>query len=416
MSLDTTPIALSDAARHVSKAWMRASAALFAVAWGGNEFTPLLITYRMHDNLPAVTVDILLGAYVLGIVPALLLGGPLSDRYGRRPLMLPAPLIALAGSAVLALADGSAVVLFIGRVLSGIALGLVMAVGTAWIKELSEAPFDSSRPGTGARRAALSLTAGFGLGAGVAAALAQFAPLPEVLPYVANIVLCAVSFVMMVRTPESHPRDRSQSGGLLNDLRIPSAVHRRFIGVVAPMAPWVFGTAASAYAILPALLAGRVVGFEVGFAGLLCLICLGFGVAAQTFARRLDLPGGCRGVTVSMIAVVPGMLLAAAAALTLSLTLAFIAAAALGIAYGLMLVGGLQEVQRIAGPNDLAGLTAVYYSLSYLGFFIPALLATISPFIGYPILFGAGAVIAAISAVFIWRAHLAGRRRALAAA
>ena len=47
-----------------------------------------------------------IGAYVIGIVPALLLGGPLSDRFGRRPLLLPAPLIALAGSAVLAAAAG----------------------------------------------------------------------------------------------------------------------------------------------------------------------------------------------------------------------------------------------------------------------------------------------------------------------
>ena len=40
-----------------------------------------------------------------------------------------------------------------------------------------------------------------------------------------------------------------------------------------------------------------------------------------------------------------------------------------------LLVGGLMEVQRIAGPDDLAGLTAVFYSLSYVGFFVPAVLA-----------------------------------------
>jgi hypothetical protein len=39
--------------------------------------------------------------------------------------------------------------------------------------------------------------------------------------------------------------------------------------VVAPLAPWVFGTAASAYAILPVLFSAQVPGFEVGFAGLL---------------------------------------------------------------------------------------------------------------------------------------------------
>ena len=71
--------------------WMRVSAALFAVAWGGNEFTPLLVMYRQIDQMSALSVNVLLGAYVLGIVPALLLGGPLSDRYGRRPLLHPRP-------------------------------------------------------------------------------------------------------------------------------------------------------------------------------------------------------------------------------------------------------------------------------------------------------------------------------------
>ena len=121
--------------------WMRVSAALFAVAWGGNEFTPLLVMYRQIDQMSAFSVNVLLGAYVLGIVPALLLGGPLSDRYGRRPLFVPAPIIAIAGSTLLAVGASSMPLLFAGRVLSGIALGLVMAVGTSWVKELSEPPF-----------------------------------------------------------------------------------------------------------------------------------------------------------------------------------------------------------------------------------------------------------------------------------
>ncbi|MGO3814853.1 MAG: MFS transporter, partial [Cellulosimicrobium funkei] len=89
------------------RAWLAVAAVMFAVAWGGNEFTPLLVMYREVGHFSAVTVDALLAAYVLGIVPALLLGGPLSDRYGRRPLLLPAAPIALAGSLVLAAGESS---------------------------------------------------------------------------------------------------------------------------------------------------------------------------------------------------------------------------------------------------------------------------------------------------------------------
>lgn len=140
MSVATSslPIPVTGAIRRARVApWLRVSAAVFAVAWGGNEFTPLLVTYRLDQHLSALTVNLLLGAYVLGIVPALLIGGPLSDRFGRRALALPAPVLALTGSAVLAAGGGSAAQLFVGRVFSGLALGLVMAVGTAWIKEQS---------------------------------------------------------------------------------------------------------------------------------------------------------------------------------------------------------------------------------------------------------------------------------------
>jgi len=91
-----------DAAQETNtRAWRGVAAAIVAIAWGGNEFTPLLVMYK-GNGLPLTAVDLLLFYYVLGIVPALLIGGPLSDRWGRRPLMLPAPLIAAAGSLLLA--------------------------------------------------------------------------------------------------------------------------------------------------------------------------------------------------------------------------------------------------------------------------------------------------------------------------
>jgi len=403
------PTPVAPAGRMRIAPWFSVSAALFAVAWGGNEFTPLLVMYRQLDQMSALTVNVLLGAYVLGIVPALLVGGPLSDRYGRRPLFLPAPLIAVAGSGLLAVGAASAPLLFAGRVLSGIALGLVMAVGTSWVKELSEAPFDAAPvEGRGASRAALALTIGFALGAGVAAALAQFGPARAVAPYVVHIVITLAAFAVLVRAPESRTRS-AVSRPLRMDLRIPTAMHRRFLLVVAPMAPWVFGTAASAYAILPGLMMSQAPGFEIGVSGLLCVVALGCGVAVQRFAARIDTPRSARGIGVALTVTVPAMLLAAVAVGLNSLPWAFVAAAVLGTAYGMLLVGGLREIQRIAGPDDLAGLTAVYYSLTYVGFFIPAILAALGTWLSYSTMFLAGAVIALLSVGVValsWRRHL----------
>lgn len=91
-----------------------------------------------------------------------------------------------------------------------------------------------------------------------------------------------------------------------------------------------------------------------------------------------------------------GMLLAGWAAAVLTVWAALLAAAVLGAGYGMALLEGLQQIQRIAGPDDLAGLTAVFYSLTYLGFAVPAVLAFAVQRFSYPAMFGFGACAAAV--------------------
>ncbi|MFE1170326.1 MFS transporter [Nocardiopsis sp. NPDC058789] len=398
--------------RRTLPGWLAVCGTLFAVAWGGNEFTPLLVMYRLDSGMSVQIVNILLGAYVLGIVPALLVGGPLSDRHGRRPLMFPAPVLCVIGSGLLALGSDSVALLFAGRVFSGMALGLVMAVGTSWVKELSQPPHDlRATAGAGAARASLALTLGFLLGAVVAAAIAQFAPMSAVLPYAVNIVITVLLAAALLRAPETHGRG-TVPGRLLDDLRVPAALHRRFLLVVVPMAPWIFGTSASAYAILPNLLAPRVPGYEVGFSGLLCMVALASGVLSQQVAKRVDSPHSSRAVAAALATAAVGMALAVWASAVLTIPAALVAAAVLGAAYGLLLVSGLQEVQRIAGPDRLAGLTAVYYSLAYLGFFVPAALAALTGWFGYPTMFAVGtglALLCVLAVTLSWRRHLPAR-------
>nr|WP_235748043.1 MFS transporter [Nocardia coffeae] len=368
---------------------------MFVIAWGGNEFTPLLVMYKNH-GLSVTTVDVLLFDYVLGIVPALLIGGPLSDRFGRRRLMRPAPFIAAAASLLLAVGADSVALLSVGRVLSGVALGLAMAVGGSWVKELSQPPYSSSAAvGTGARRSAMSLTAGFALGAGVAGVLAQWAPWPHSLAYLVNVALCVVGAAWVMRVPETVVR-QSNPGRLRDDLRIPSPGHHRFLGVALPVAVWVFASVGTAYAVLPTLLAGKAHSLQIGFSALLTVLTLGCGFLIQSVARRIDRPGVARIAALALVLVTAGMVLAAVAATTLTLWIALVAAAVLGAGNGIGLVAGLQEVERIAEPQDLAGLTAVFYSVCYIGFGLPALLALLNQTtgLGYPVMLVAGALVA----------------------
>jgi MFS family permease len=376
------------------RTWWAVAAVLVAVAWGGNEFTPLLVMYREQGNMGPVTVDALLAVYVFGLVPALLLGGPLSDRFGRRPLLLPAAPVSALGSLVLALDPASPVALATGRLLCGVALGLAMAVGSTWLTELSAATGDR---GAGPRRGSLALTAGFLSGAGVAAMLAQFAPWPTLLSYVLHAAGALLAGGWLLRVPETRPAlPAGERAPLLDDLRITAVRHPRFLRVVVPLAPWVFGCAGSAFAVLPSLLTDHAGGIPVAFAGIMAVLALGCGIGIQVVARRIDTPASARASIVALGIVAVGMALAAWASVALSLPLGVLAAVVLGTGYGLALVAGLSEVARIAGPGRLAGLTAVFYSLTYLGFFVPMVLAWLRETWSYGEMFGFGAVAAAL--------------------
>ena len=97
---------------------MPVAATLFAIGWGANQFVSLLVAYRERSGLSVATVDALVGVYALGLVPALLVTGPVSDRHGRAPVLRVALLVSLVATGVLLLQGLPA--LYAGRFLAGL--------------------------------------------------------------------------------------------------------------------------------------------------------------------------------------------------------------------------------------------------------------------------------------------------------
>ncbi|RFA21179.1 MFS transporter [Subtercola boreus] len=351
--------------------WLAVAPAMIVLGWGGNQFLPLLQLYRQVDGFSQVQVNILLAVYVLGIVPGFALSGSWSDRYGRKPVLLAGLILGMVGSAILATSGQELAGLGAGRFVSGLSVAAGMVVGTSWIKELS---VRGGRAEAGARRASAVLTIGFGGGAGVGGALAQWAPFSQVLPYLVQIAASAVAFAVLLGATETRAR---QTGGpsLLGDLRVPKAARARFVGVVLPLAPWVFAAPALSFAVGPSLVGGATAGFAVGFATLVTVITLSFGWAAQFVSGPIL--GALRGRAglVGAGLTAAGALLLIPAATSQQLGAVLLAAPVFGVGYGLAMVSGLTAVQAMAAPDDLAGLTAVYYSLTYAGFVLPAILA-----------------------------------------
>ena len=217
---------------------------MFAVGWGANQFSPMLLVYRDEIGLDASTRAALFGVYAAGLIPGLLLGGRASDRRGRRSLVLPFVALSPLATLILILGREEPALLATGRLLAGVCSGVVFGTASAWVQELSA----GESPGVPARRAAIALSAGFGAGPLAAALVAQWAPGPLIVPYLPHLVLAVVALALLLPVPEPA---RVEAPGrrplLVSALRIP-----RFRRIALLLAPWVFGFASISAVVLPA--------------------------------------------------------------------------------------------------------------------------------------------------------------------
>ena len=362
---------------------------LFAGACGTNGPTPLLLLYRERLGLSATVLTAVFGVYAAGLLPALVWAGPASDRHGRRPVVVPFVWLSAAASTIFLLALEGAVWLYVGRLVQGTVSGVVFSVGSAWAAELI------GDPGTAARRVAAVLSVGWAGGPLLAGLLAQLAPAPAVLPYLAHLALMAGGLWALRAAPETHA---GRPGGPRVNLGVPPGAGRPFALVAVPSALCVFTFASLSVTVLPLLLQPVMPGVSVAVTGVVAGLTMGTGAAAQPVARRL---GFARAAPVGALSGAAGLALGLVAAALGAWPLLLVAAVLLGAGYGLALASGLEATERLATPSARGALTATFYACAYLGFGVPLLVSTIARRSGFEPPLAAVAVLAAALAAVL---------------
>jgi hypothetical protein len=290
-----------------------------------------------------------------------------------------------------------------------------------------------------ARRAALALSAGFGLGPVVAALLAQWAADPLVVPYLPHLAIGAVALAVGLtaqapsRPAQSRPAlsrralsrralsrralsrralsrltpSREEPAGadgqpLTRRAARPAALRTGAFWLgIAPGAPFVFGTVSVAIVVLPEQVTSAR-SLSAGYAGLMTALAFAAGVGVQPFARRLAGRSSHGGIVAGLGSAAAGAAVSVAAVAEASRPLAGVAAVFLGLGYGLCLVSGLHQAERLAEARDRGTVVACYYVLAYLGFAMPYLVDGLNAPFGKPGTFAVLAVAAALLAGLSW--------------
>src|SRR3954447_19151069 len=102
---------------------------------GANLATPLYAVYAERFGFSPLVLTAIFATYAIVLVPALVLFGRLSDRFGRKPVVVGGLATACAGLALFAAAQGT-VWLFAARGVQGLAVGMISGAATAAFVEL----------------------------------------------------------------------------------------------------------------------------------------------------------------------------------------------------------------------------------------------------------------------------------------
>jgi MFS family permease len=342
---------------------------LFTVALGTNIPTPLLLVYRRTLDLSDADLTAVFGCYAIGLIAALTVSGALSDRFGRRALVLPFAVVAGLVSLLFLPAVDHLPLLYAGRLLQGIVSGVVFSVANAWLQELAGPTGQQSA----ATRGAVSTSLGFAVAPAMSGVLAQYGPAPTTLPYLVHVAVLAVGLAALLTVPETvHAR---RAGPLLT-LGLPPEARRPFWAVLAPTAVGVFAFPTVAATLLPLLVVPAGVG--VAYAGLVAGLSLAASAVAARVGRRfergsapLGMALGALGHGLGVVAIVAG-----------SEPLLLPAAALMGAGGGLCLTAGLTLTARLAPPHTRGAMNSAFYAFAYAGFGTPLLLAWLGSTVG----------------------------------
>lgn len=357
--------------------------------------TPLLSLRQQEWGFSAGTLTFAFSVYALGLLVALLVGGSLSDHLGRRPVLVAAlagELLSMVG--FLAAPDIGWVI--VARAVQGIATGLATSAFSAAIVEHAPAHLKKLAGGL----AAASVAGGLALGALATGAAVQFTPIANTIVFGALTLVMALAIVFVALTGETSSRRPGAWRSLTPRISIPGNVRAEFLaGIPVHVAAWM--TPAFFLGLSPAVLrlhfgldGGLVTGFTA-FLGPVVAAVSSFYFAGHP-ARRSTIAGKTL-VLLGMVVVVIGVL-------TTALPVLWLGAVVGGLGFGGAFGGQLRLIVPHIQPEDRAGVFAGIYTVAYLSFGVPVIIAgQLAPRWGliptFELYAGALIVIAALSIV-----------------
>jgi hypothetical protein len=377
--------------RHGAGFWVTGLTFLLLMAFAAVP-SPLYTLYAARDGYGPFTVTVIFAAYAVGVVASLFFVGHLSDRVGRRPLILLAAALEILAAVGFLVWDDLAGLL-VARVVSGVGIGALTATATAYLAELDGARARPA-PGRAAVVATVANLGGIGLGPVLAGLLAAPSAHPLVVPYAVFGVAMAALLVATLFVPETVLHRPGLRPYRPQRVAMGSELRGRFAasGVGAFTAFAVFGLFSSVAASFvrdelgePSLIVAGVVAATPFLAGALGQTLL------AAVSRRAQLAAAAVLIVAGPAALFAGVVLAS--------TWLFVAGGLLaGGGAGLLFKAALGRTAAMVPPGERAEALALVFLVAYAGLVVPVLAVGVGlVYLPAPVVLGAFVVLVALA-------------------
>jgi MFS family permease len=325
---------------------------------------PLYGIYAAEWDFAPITTTVVFAAYAVAALASVLVAGSVSDRFGRRPVLLVAIGLVLAGLAVFAVADGVAALL-VARVLHGLGVGAIVVSGSAALLDL--------RPADGAR---VGLHSGVTMNLGIAVVIflvavdAELGAAPLVAPYVVLAALALLGGLAVLLMPEPHRDGRAVRLNVARP-RVPRAISADFrFAALGVMAAWsVLGVFLS---LFPSIAAHAVGTTNLLFGGSVVAISAATAAASQAVGARWSARHaavvGDLGTAVMLLVCIGSVALGNAAVL-------LVTSAVLGFFFGLAFGSSLRHLGQVVPADHRGEVMSAFYVLAYGAMAVPTIVA-----------------------------------------
>ncbi|GAA2062063.1 MFS transporter [Streptomyces albiaxialis] len=358
-AVEAAPPASPAAAPSRRWVWLAAWPVVAVLALS-NEPAPLYVLWQRDLGFSSATLTLIYAFYIAGLLGTLTVAGTLSDRFGRRPVLVPGLALGIVAGALFATAH-SVPALSLARLLSGIAVGAFLSAGLAAVTDVA----DRTDKRFAGLVASSSMVGGAAVGPLLAGVLSETLPGPSVTVFAVQIalLLAALPVVLRMPLPERGREPRAAAGGRW--IRIPNAPrpHRRQLLLgLAVFAPAIAATG-FVLSLGPTLLAdllhtsSRILSGATIFG--LFAAATGVQFAARRLRTRTDLLAGAALTVTGMAALALAVATTSVAALLASAVLA-------GLGQGLTQLGALTMLSANVPTSRLAEANAALTAGGYL--------------------------------------------------